>query len=510
MKSSKLLICIVFCLAVGSAHASDGDFSTIYTQETLTYWRPIFELRVRDLIRIHIQPKLAMLGREALPKVDLPLRGSGGSPFDFHYDRSSDTLEIPVLSAKFLYDMVAASEWLRTHGFGDCTVFYLSALKYQGASQFPNGHYVTPFEALDIPHDAHMAIAFETLSYRFTFEELFNSALLFIVAHEIGHALYSPDNPVKLLTSQEQEVLADIFAGRVVAGSEFTLIGIERAFLYLTIFDRTADEFATQDKYVKWLDSAPHPMTAARVAGFGTQFAEHPHNFFPSDVSDSDPRIARAKTAGSELIALGKKLLELATKKGWRKLGQSVDIPSLATHKQCPQTNVVVPRPPDPELPPLPSDTRVGPPRALEEISEDSDLVKLSGGWWGKSFDEFPMLSGLTAPDYSTGSDPTNPGKKVLLPRADISIRKWAPRELVPFVFTFQESTAQGLIEIAGFLGGQSQEKFLKILTDRYGSPTRILRALGFTTYVWDFDRSVLEVNYIGFKIYPANSKKSN
>jgi hypothetical protein len=163
---------------------------------------------------------------------------------------------------------------------------------------------------------------------------------------------------------------------------------------------------------------------------------------------------------------------------------------------------------PPPQVIP-PTDTRTGPARKLSEIHLKNDLLKMSGEWWGKRFDEFPESVGLKPGDYSASDDPTatvDPtakGNKVIFLHQGISADKWTPKELAVFAFTFKASDGLRLAEIKGFLGNRSEADMAKVLTRRYGEPTQILRALNFTTYVWDFDESVLNLNFMSFMIVP-------
>jgi len=123
------------------------------------------------------------------------------------------------------------------------------------------------------------------------------------------------------------------------------------------------------------------------------------------------------------------------------------------------------------------------------------------------AFDGFPNLAGLRRGEYSAGDKPNTPGYKVIMPIRKANVSRWRPRELDPLAFEF--SAENGLVEISGFLRkGETQEAVLGVLTQRYERPSRALRALNMVTYVWDFDKSVLELSSVIFRLYLANKSK--
>jgi hypothetical protein len=136
-------------------------------------------------------------------------------------------------------------------------------------------------------------------------------------------------------------------------------------------------------------------------------------------------------------------------------------------------------------------------------LAMSKDIVKLSEEWWGVSIGRFPAISGLTYGDYSEGDHPTRRGYKVILPFAKRIENKWLPKELRPFEFDFTDE--KGLVEISGFYKGK-QEEVVARLTDRYGKPSRELRAIGLVTYVWDFDRTSLDVTSVFFSLHPRSA----
>jgi hypothetical protein len=69
-----------------------------------------------------IQPQLTDQERSALNgmKIEIPISGPKGDPFEFYSDGS--TIYLPALSLRFYSDLCVANAWLNAHGFEGTTV----------------------------------------------------------------------------------------------------------------------------------------------------------------------------------------------------------------------------------------------------------------------------------------------------------------------------------------------------------------------------------------------------
>jgi hypothetical protein len=192
---------------------------------------------------------------------------------------------------------------------------------------------------------------------------------------------------------------------------------------------------------------------------------------------------------------------------------------SIPTHCQN------VPPPPDP------CGVVVGPRYRLSDISPKDDLVKLSGDWWGTDINRLPTAAKMKTGDYSVGDErvPRRQKFEILLPTTEFGSKNWTPQELRAFAFKFKNG--EGLVLITGLLKQASADQLdsaqplptgmavsqavaVKALTSRYGKPTRII---GFgsapsvgTTYVWEFDKAILEVSSALFNLSPAKDFPEN
>jgi hypothetical protein len=323
-----VLLCAAYMSLVPQALAK--DISGIYSPTVLAHWQPVLERWINALIEQEISPALWPAAKQALQNsvIDVPLASPSNDPFTYYV--KGHTLTIPVLSVKLLYDLTAAQTWLALHGFDDKTLFYVLALKYQDASAFPGGRYLSPLEALGVPHNSAMELTDTDPQFSHAFQQTFNGALLFLVAHEIGHLVPQATDH---MTATEHEAAADLFAFAILTRSQFSPAGVLLLFTYLSVWVPNAADFETNQDYLQSIENDPHPLTAARLIFVGTQLVDDPHRFYPG-VADSDPRIPLLKLLGAKLIEAGNALNDLISKKVMRDVAKEVQIPSLAIHEQ--------------------------------------------------------------------------------------------------------------------------------------------------------------------------------
>jgi hypothetical protein len=326
MRSAKhhMIVLVVFLLASQTISVA-GDLNGMYSEADLKYWKGILEPLVNQIVQQEIQPILNLAGQK-ISHIHIQMPTAGSNDF-LGYDISGDTVTISVVSLKFLYDLFAAHLWLQEKGFDDPIMLYLSALKYQEASRFPARRRPSPLEALAIPHNNTLKVTGVTSSH--AFQQLFNAALLFILAHEVGHALLDEVNQ-STVTQEEQ---ADLFAFAVMAHARYNPGGVVPLFLWMSILTSNAADFPTVQKYEEWLKKdSKHPLNGLRLGMVGFELTNNPRQFFPG-APDSDPRIGMLKQIGSGMIRLGADVDNLASRKILRDAALDIDIRSLAVHK---------------------------------------------------------------------------------------------------------------------------------------------------------------------------------
>jgi len=469
LKSSHLAV-VCFLILLCPTIAGAKDVSGMYTPEILEHWKDILEPWVNKIFKEEIEPNLSRKATAVLANTKIEVSTTSQSNDPFEYYSQGRSLKIPVLSLKFFYDLVMAHLWLDAHGFEDPSFQYVCALKYQDSSRFPQGRYSTPFDSMGISHNRLMEAtnANDNEDVELAFQQLFNGALLFVLAHEFAHVLQSKEQQItgERQTSLEREVDADIFAFEILQRARFNPAGVMFLFMYSSVWVRNAADFNTTEEYQHWLETADHPLTGMRLKMVGTRLVHDPQPFFPT-ASDSDPRIAIIKTMGSRLIDMGKDLDNLTSRRELRAIAQDIKVANLAVHKE-----------------------------------KHDDLVELSGGWWGLAFESFPEVAGLKYGTYAQGDDPVDRHYRVIMPFSGKIADKWIPKELMPLEFKF--TSTNGLVEISGFLPREStQDGVVTALIQRYGPPDQKAAALNMVTYIWHLKTTVLEVSGWTFRLAP-------
>lgn len=324
-----IIICLYLFASLTSANAVAKDVSGMYSPSILEHWKGILEPWVNRLLKEEIEPVLWPKAKQVLQntKIEVPTITSSNDPFDYYFKARS--LTTPVLPLKFFYDLIAAHLWLEAHGFEDKSVPYVTALKYQEASAFPHGRYLSPFDALGVSHNEFMELTNNEPDTGRDFQQLFNGALLFILAHEVGHAVLSQKDE----TAVEREIEADMFAFEILARRRFNPAGVAWLFTYLSIWVPNAADFHTSKEYLDWIGKESHPFTGWRLEMVGSRLANEPQAFFPG-VPDSDSRILMMKLVGSKLIGFGKDLDNLASRRELRDVALDIKVAELAVHKK--------------------------------------------------------------------------------------------------------------------------------------------------------------------------------
>jgi hypothetical protein len=201
------------CLAPAGALAQDR-WSALYDSATLGHWqaefRPGLETNLRELIlaRLDAAERLPLVGL----RLDLPLR-QPGHPMNFLALRDADgpVLSMPVASLRFLGDLCLAWAWLNARGYSlDTVTDYLGMLAQRGPEAFAGGP-VRPLAALGISTEARADPRVQR-----DLQRLFGSAVVFLMAHELGHLQLRHAAPVNAGQSRLQEREADRFALEVM------------------------------------------------------------------------------------------------------------------------------------------------------------------------------------------------------------------------------------------------------------------------------------------------------
>jgi ankyrin repeat protein len=347
------------------------DLSGIYSPEVLEYWKRSFTPLIEKIRKEDLAPALSAQGRRELAatKIELPTSTERNDPFE-DVTSASHTITIPVLTIKFLYDLMAAHEWLTVHGFEDQSVLYVSALKYQDSSRFPGRRYLPPLDALGVPHSPMMEPADDSETMRKGLPVLFVGALAFILAHELHHIM----EPAKNLSVWERELTADYFALRMVGRAEYSPVGVFWYFMYAAEWSPNAGDFPSTAAYSKWLltEGVSHPLSGFRAEKIGEHILREPEQYYPDK-----ERIQVLLQIATDFVKAGKELQNIETQSALKQVALSIDVARLAVHRKvaAPTTSPVSAPPPTYVSPPAATDAADVP--AAARAGDLATLTKL-------------------------------------------------------------------------------------------------------------------------------------
>lgn len=257
------------------AHA--GDIDTLYDDAVLGQWQPRYAAGVRWNYENVLRRRLTADERRALADVTLefPLRSPVLEPFAYYAERPRIVLS--TQSLKFFDDLCVAYAWLSRNGYLFETAFeYAAMLKYRRAADF-GGRLPAPFAALRIPDRALADKAVDELAQR-----LFDSAVVFILAHELGHIVrnhpgYGPG--VARAQARANETEADTFAVELMRRIGALPGGMAVFFQVLAHGAPNRGDFPDDAAYDAYLARAMHPVTGERLRAIGAALAAAPDSF---------------------------------------------------------------------------------------------------------------------------------------------------------------------------------------------------------------------------------------
>jgi hypothetical protein len=210
-----------------------------------------------------------------------------------------------ILSIKFLDDLAVAHAWLESQGYSAETVpDYLGVLKYRREATFDAGRYPLPLEALGIPKDATRDTMTDGAA-----KKILSSAVLFALAHELGHLYYghpSYDSTVTRRQAQANEVEADSFAIELFRRLGVAPVGIVYLFEVATYLGFNRGDFDSDEAWHSYLQSeATHPLTGTRLQRLSRQLRRSPDDFLKYE-THFDVARSRVLMIGAQLDSLGR------------------------------------------------------------------------------------------------------------------------------------------------------------------------------------------------------------
>jgi hypothetical protein len=174
-----------------------------------------------------------------------------------------------------------ANAWLNAHGYDGTTVRDYVGVLLREATLSPGAPLPAVFRTLGIPDNAR-----EESAVANRVDRNFGNTIVFLLAHELGHALKKHDthsrDPVQ---KRRQEIEADAFAievmrriGQVPLGVEFWF-DVERIGHVQGIRRVTSARFPTEAEWQRYLAGLDHPVTSERLDALATAVEKAPDSF---------------------------------------------------------------------------------------------------------------------------------------------------------------------------------------------------------------------------------------
>jgi hypothetical protein len=258
------------------------NVSRLYPEKKLQADAARWSEQIQAEYRNTILPQLSDEERSALGtvKIEVPLSGPNGDPFSFYTD-DKGTIYLPALSLRFFSDLCVANAWLNAHGYDGTTVRDYVGVLLREATLSPGAPLPTVFRTLGVPDNAR-----EESAVANRVDRNFGNTIVFLLAHELGHALKKHDTHSRdRVQKRKQEIEADAFAievmrriGQVPLGVEFWF-DVERIGHVQGIRRVTSARFPTEAEWQKYLAGLDHPVTSERLDALATAVEKAPDSF---------------------------------------------------------------------------------------------------------------------------------------------------------------------------------------------------------------------------------------
>jgi hypothetical protein len=259
-----VIVAMTVVLLSGAARA--GNVDNLYDDATLKYWQSRYFKGLNSNLQNVIFPRLSEDERQRLAgvRIDVPLRVQGQEPFAYYTTGTPWVVTISAASLKFFDDFCVAIAWLQANGYSIETASdYVSMLKYRTPGAI-GGRYPLPLDALRIPGNALDDQRVNNIATR-----IFDEAIFFVLAHELGHALhrhpgYGPG--VTRAEARANEADADAFALDMMQRAEAEPTSMAFWFLMAGHMADGRGDFPSDAEYEKFLAESTHPLTGDRIA----------------------------------------------------------------------------------------------------------------------------------------------------------------------------------------------------------------------------------------------------
>jgi hypothetical protein len=258
-----VVVTAIVILLSGAARA--GNVDSLYDDATLRYWQSRYANGLNSNLQNVILPRLTAEERQRLTgvQIEVPLRVKDQEPFAYYTTGTPWVVTMSAASLKFFDDFCVAIAWLQARGYSIETASdYVSMLKYRTPAAV-GGHYPLPLDALQIPGNALDDQRVNNVATR-----IFDEAIFFVLAHELGHALYRHPGygpGVSRAAARANEAQADAFALDMMQRVEAEPTSMAFWFLMAGHMADGRGDFASEAEYEHFLKDSTHPLTGERI-----------------------------------------------------------------------------------------------------------------------------------------------------------------------------------------------------------------------------------------------------
>lgn len=194
-------------------------------------------------------------------RLDMAPRSPQPDALGFGFTVEPPSMVLPAASIKLLDDIAVARAWLSLNGHTTGTVRdYLALIRFRRPEELPGGRYPEPLAALGIPVKAGEYGEVATESGRMT-----KSAVVFVVAHQLGHLVLAHGRPVSG-PAAPREAAADSIAVAVFERLGVVPVGLSHLFELTAYLGAHPADFPSDSAWSAFQETtAPHPLDGKRL-----------------------------------------------------------------------------------------------------------------------------------------------------------------------------------------------------------------------------------------------------
>ena len=294
-----------FLVLISIGNADAKDVSSMYSIGELEQAKSVYGENVRWNWESIIKRNLTLYegGRLKQVTLELPLIGEGtsrGNPFTIYGKRLNQqyAIVLPILTLRFLDDLTIATAWLNAKGYSlETLASYVAYLKYAPEESFPESKFPQPLEALGLTReDALSDTKIDEVA-----QKLYKSLVVWLLAHELGHALYADDLDEKQGLQEEIEQQADAFALELMRRVRAEPVGIGVYFNLLYQWQKVESETSDPNQWTEYVKSlGVHVISAPRLLALSRSL----ESGFEKD-SQTSPFLSRLLRQTADLVQAG-------------------------------------------------------------------------------------------------------------------------------------------------------------------------------------------------------------